>query len=73
ESSRSRTNGGSGLGLSIVAALTEAHGGTVDVETALGRGATFRVRLPLAVTTNADDDEVPVGVSELGNPTGPAG
>jgi two-component system OmpR family sensor kinase len=73
ESSRSRTNGGSGLGLSIVAALTEAHGGTVDVETALGRGATFRVRLPLAVTTNADDDEVPAGVSELGNPTGPAG
>jgi two-component system OmpR family sensor kinase len=30
-----------------VAALVAAHGGTVDVDTAPGRGATFRVRLPL--------------------------
>ena len=44
---RGRTHGGSGLGLSIVAALVAAHGGKVDVESAPGDGATFRVRLPL--------------------------
>jgi len=39
---------GAGLGLAIVAALVAAHQGTVDVVTAPGEGATFRVRLPLA-------------------------
>ncbi len=46
--SRVRSSGGSGLGLSIVAALVAAHGGTVDVRSALERGTTFTVRLPLA-------------------------
>jgi len=46
--SRTRTLGGSGLGLSIVAALVAAHGGTVTLKTAPGEGATFRVTLPLA-------------------------
>jgi two-component system OmpR family sensor kinase len=50
EESRTRANGGSGLGLSIVAALTAAHGGTADVETKLGIGSRFRIRLPLADT-----------------------
>ncbi|MGN6245965.1 MAG: sensor histidine kinase [Motilibacteraceae bacterium] len=48
DSSRTRASGGSGLGLSIVAALTSAHGGRVELDTAPGRGATFRVLLPLA-------------------------
>ena len=53
EESRTRANGGSGLGLSIVAALTVAHGGTADVETALGKGSRFRIRLPLAHQSTA--------------------
>jgi two-component system OmpR family sensor kinase len=48
DSSRVRNSGGVGLGLSIVSAVTEAHGGSVIVESEPGHGATFRVRLPLA-------------------------
>jgi two-component system, OmpR family, sensor kinase len=47
-SHRSRANGGAGLGLSIVAAITEAHHGTVSVSSEPGQGATFRVSVPLA-------------------------
>ena len=48
--SRTRASGGSGLGLSIVAGLVQAHGGTVEVTDTPGGGATFRVRLPLLAT-----------------------
>ena len=41
------THSGAGLGLAIVAALVAAHDGSVEVQTAPGQGATFRVRLPL--------------------------
>jgi two-component system OmpR family sensor kinase len=58
--SRTRASGGSGLGLSIVAALVSAHGGTVDVQTAPGQGAVFRVLLPLpADEPPADDPDDP--------------
>jgi signal transduction histidine kinase len=43
---RSRWSGGTGLGLSIVKAIAVAHGGTVDVASAPGRGATFRITRP---------------------------
>ncbi|MGV8873959.1 MAG: sensor histidine kinase [Rhodococcus sp. (in: high G+C Gram-positive bacteria)] len=46
DSSRTRESGGSGLGLSIVAALVAAHNGTVAVTSTPGTGATFRVELP---------------------------
>jgi two-component system OmpR family sensor kinase len=45
---RSRAAGGTGLGLSIVAALVAVHEGTVQVDSVPGRGARFRVVLPLA-------------------------
>ncbi|UIX34977.1 sensor histidine kinase [Streptomyces sp. GQFP] len=46
EKSRNRSTGGSGLGLAIVLKLAEAHGGTVDVVSEEGKGATFTLRLP---------------------------
>ena len=44
---RAREEGGTGLGLAIVKHIAQAHGGQVDVESRIGRGSTFRVRLPL--------------------------
>ena len=44
---RSRTSGGSGLGLSIVSAIVEAHHGTVSASSAPGEGMTVTVRLPI--------------------------
>ena len=44
--SRARSSGGAGLGLAIVAAVVEAHGGTVEADSLPDRGTTFRVRLP---------------------------
>ncbi|MER7568846.1 HAMP domain-containing sensor histidine kinase [Streptomyces sp. NPDC097941] len=48
EKSRNRSTGGSGLGLAIVLKLAEAHGGTVEVASTEGEGATFTLRLPTA-------------------------
>ena len=57
DQARTRATGGSGLGLAIVAALVAAHGGVASVRTAPGRGATFRVALPLAPEAEGTEDE----------------
>ncbi|HAM03870.1 MAG TPA: sensor histidine kinase [Acidimicrobiaceae bacterium] len=54
DASRTRTTGGMGLGLAIVAAITRAHGGTVGVESNGAGGSTFWVRLPLSVPARPD-------------------
>jgi two-component system, OmpR family, sensor kinase len=46
DSSRTRTSGGAGLGLSIVAAVAEAHGGRVSAHSSPGGGAAFVIELP---------------------------
>ena len=47
---RGREAGGAGLGLSIAKTLAEAHDGTIDVDSMVGRGTTVRVHMPLAGT-----------------------
>jgi signal transduction histidine kinase len=46
DSDRSRSSGGAGLGLAIVAEVVAAHGGTVTIEDRSGRGTTMLVSLP---------------------------
>jgi two-component system OmpR family sensor kinase len=48
DSSRTRASGGVGLGLSIVSAVAEAHGGSAGARPTPGGGATFVVAIPLA-------------------------
>lgn len=47
DKARSRDAGGTGLGLAIVKHLTQAFGGSVKLESQLGKGSTFHIRLPL--------------------------
>jgi len=46
---RSRHSGGSGLGLAIVQAIVLGHKGSIQVESELGKGSTFTIRLPMLV------------------------
>jgi two-component system phosphate regulon sensor histidine kinase PhoR len=48
DAARSREMGGTGLGLSIVRHIVQAHGGTVSVQSAVGKGSTFSFTLQKA-------------------------
>jgi two-component system OmpR family sensor kinase len=52
--SRSRHNGGSGLGLSIAKSIVEAHGGNISLTTSPGNGVQFRICLPAASAAPLD-------------------
>jgi signal transduction histidine kinase len=66
DSSSTRSHGGLGLGLALVKHLVELHGGTVLAQSSgEGKGATFIVKLPLAIA------EVAEGPSPRVHPTAP--
>lgn len=46
EGTRSRTHEGTGIGLALVKDLVDQHGGVIEVDSAVGRGTIFRVRIP---------------------------
>jgi CheY-like chemotaxis protein/anti-sigma regulatory factor (Ser/Thr protein kinase) len=58
-----RSEGGLGIGLTVVKTVTEMHGGTVEIESRAGGGTRFTVRLPLAPA------EAPVPVERMPSPT----
>ncbi|MCI0536325.1 MAG: heavy metal sensor histidine kinase [Verrucomicrobiales bacterium] len=47
DKARSRADGGAGLGLAIAKVAVERHGGRIELESAPGKGASFRVVLPI--------------------------
>ncbi|WP_034385958.1 cell wall metabolism sensor histidine kinase WalK [Deinococcus sp. YIM 77859] len=56
EDSRSRDQGGAGLGLSIAKGIVDAHGGRIWLESEVGRGTTANVQLPVGNVPALDDD-----------------
>ena len=70
DQARNRSTGGSGLGLAIVNALVTAQGGVASVRSSPGKGATFRIALPLAPealdSQHPDDDDQPDAAGQPG-------
>jgi signal transduction histidine kinase len=60
-----RDYSGTGLGLSIVRELARILGGDVELESELGRGSKFRVRLPLTLTGEAQYEIAMAGEIDL--------
>jgi len=67
DASRARSHGGSGLGLSIVAAIVTAHGGTVSAASTPGEGLVVTVLIPLSTVELPHDPAA--ATDELSTPS----
>ncbi|MFZ6029393.1 MAG: ATP-binding protein [Chloroflexota bacterium] len=68
-----RKQTGSGLGLAIVKSIAERHGGSVSIESQLGKGSVFSLTIPIRQPkrdTHAKRDSLPKRPSEPRRPTG---
>jgi len=68
---RSRHTGGSGLGLPIVRAIVQAHGGTIDVQSVEGAGTTFQISLPVVQSPNGNGSVKGGAMGRLGAASSP--
>jgi signal transduction histidine kinase len=68
--SNSAATEGSGLGLSIVKAIAEAHGGTVLLESEEGKGSRFALRIPSGGTDESDEADGSVAADTGGDTEG---
>ena len=63
DASQTREHEGSGIGLALANELVELHHGTIQVQSEVGRGTTFTVRLPLGRRPLKDDEIIDVPAS----------
>ena len=66
DSSRARTSGGAGLGLSIAKAIAERAGGSIAIESIAGKGTIVRVTLPLAPVRISAEIPAPPAATSVG-------